>query len=77
MAATRDALAERLQGIRETASLLYNRMIENMEYGRERLKNIVEKEVEEEAKGQQQEELPAAAKEQQQDDMSNMIRLQK
>ena len=77
MAATRDALAERLQGIRETASLLYNRMIENMEYGRERLKNIVEKKVEEEAKGQQQEELPAAAKEQQQDDMSNMIRLQK
>ena len=78
VAATRDALAERLQGIRETASLLYNRMIENMEYGRERLKNIVEKEVEEEAKGQQQEEeLPAAAKEQQQDDMSNMIRLQK
>ena len=79
MAATRDALAERLQGIRETASLLYNRMIENMEYGRERLKNIVEKEVEEEAKEQQQEEeLPAAAaKEQQQDDMSNMIRLQK
>ena len=74
VAATRDALAERLQGIRETASLLYNRMIENMEYGRERLKNIVEKE----AKGQQQEEeLPAAAKEQQQDDMSNMIRLQK
>ena len=53
-------------------------MIENMEYGRERLKNIVEKEVEEEGKGQQQEEeLPAAAKEQQQDDMSNMIRLQK
>ena len=79
VAATRDALAERLQGIRETASLLYNRMIENMEYGRERLKNIVEKEVEEEAKEQQQEEeLPAAAaKEQQQDDMSNMIRLQK
>ena len=78
MAATRDALAERLQGIRETASLLYNRMIENMGYGRERLKNIVEKEVEEEAKGQQQEEeLPAAAKEQQQDDMSDMIRLQK
>ena len=27
MAATRDALGERLQDIRETASLLYNRMI--------------------------------------------------
>ena len=30
MAATRDAFAERLQSI--TASLLYNRMIENMGY---------------------------------------------
>ena len=51
VAATRDALAERLQGIRETASLLYNRMMENIGYGRERLKDIVEKEAEEEAKG--------------------------
>ena len=34
VAATRDALTERLQSVRETASLLYNRMIENMEYGR-------------------------------------------
>ena len=33
--ATRDALAERLQSVRETASLLYNRMMENIEYGRE------------------------------------------
>ena len=53
VAATRDALTERLQGIRETASLLYNRMMENMGYGPERLKDIVEKEAEEE---QQQEE---------------------
>ena len=30
VAATRDALAERLQSVRETASLLYNRMVENM-----------------------------------------------
>ena len=30
-------------------------MMENIEYGRQRLKDIVEKEVEEEAKGQQQE----------------------
>ena len=77
VAATRDALAERLQSVRETASLLYNRMMENMGYGQERLKDIVEKEAEEqkpaatkeeeeEAKEQQQE--PAAAKEQQQDD---------
>ena len=46
VAATRDALAKRLQGVRETASLLYNKMIENMGYGRERLKDIVEKEAE-------------------------------
>ena len=66
LAATRDALAERLQSVRETVSLLYNRMMENIRYGRERLKDIVEKKAEEEAKEQQQE--PAAAKEQQQDD---------
>ena len=66
VAATRDALAERLQSVRETVSLLYNRMMENIRYGRERLKDIVEKKAEEEAKEQQQE--PAAAKEQQQDD---------
>ena len=68
--ATRDAFAERLQSVRETASLLYNRMMENMKYGRERLKDIVEKESEEEAKGQQQEEeeVPGATKEQQHDD---------
>ena len=59
--ATRDALAERLQSVHETASLLYNRMMENMGFGREKLKDIVEKEAEEEAQEQQQE--PAAAKE--------------
>ena len=53
VAATRDALAERLQSVRETVSLLYNRMMKNMEYGRERLKDIVGKEAEED---QQQEE---------------------
>ena len=74
---TRDALAEKLQGMRDTASLLYNRMMENMRYGQEILEDIVEKEAEgeepaatkeeeEEAKEQQQE--PASAKEQQQDD---------
>ena len=51
--ATQDALAERLQSVREAASLLYNRMMENMGYGQERLKDIVEKAAEEE---QQQEE---------------------
>ena len=46
--ATRDVIAERLLGIRGTASLLYNRMMENMGYGQETLKYIVEKEAEEE-----------------------------
>ena len=46
--ATRDALAERLQSVRETASLLYNRMMENMGYGQETLKDIVEQQQEEE-----------------------------
>ena len=46
--ATRDALAERLQSVRDTASLLYNRMMGNMGYGQERLKDIAEKEAEEE-----------------------------
>ena len=68
MAVTRDALAERLQSVRETAFLLYNRMMENMKNGRERLKDIVEREAEAEAKGEQQEEVPPAAKEQQQYD---------
>ena len=44
IAATRNALVERHQGVRETASLLYNRMMENMGYGQERLEYIVEKE---------------------------------
>ena len=53
---TREALAERLQSVRKTVSLLYNRMMENMEYGRQRLKDIVGIEArEEEAKEQQQE----------------------
>ena len=50
---TRDALGERVQRVRETSSALYNRMMQNMGYGQERLKDIVEKEVQEE---QQQEE---------------------
>ena len=48
VSATRDVLAERLQSVRDTASLLYNRMVENMRYGQEKLKDIVEKEAEEE-----------------------------
>ena len=48
VAAIRDALAERLQGVRDIASLLYNRMMENMGYAQEMLKDIVEKGAEEE-----------------------------
>ena len=44
--AIRDALAERLHSVRETASLLYNRMVENMGYGQKRLRNVVENEAE-------------------------------
>ena len=54
VAATRDVLAERLQSVRETTSLLYNTMMDNIGYGQERLKDIVEKDGEEEAKEQQQ-----------------------
>ena len=66
MKATQDAPAKRLDSIREIAFLVYNRMMENMEYGQQRLKDIVQKEAEEEATEQQQEEeVLAAAKEQQ------------
>ena len=56
-ASVASTLAERLQSVRETASLLCNRMMENMGYGRERLKDIVEKEAEE------QQQKPTATKE--------------
>ena len=72
---TQDALAERLQSVRETTSLLYNRMMENMGYGQqEQLKDIIEKEAEEEEKPaaakeeEEQQQESAAAQEQQQDD---------
>ena len=78
VAAAQDALAERLQSVRDIASLLYNRMMENMGYGQERLKDIVEKEAKEEEKpaarqtkeeeAKEQQHVPTAAKEQQQDD---------
>ena len=85
VAATRDALAERLQSVRETASLLYNRMMENMGYGQERLKDIVEKEAGEEQQQkpavvkeeEEQQQEAAAAKEQQQDDDERYNKLQK
>ena len=69
VAATRDALTERLQRVRDTASLLHNRMMENMGYGQqERLKDIVEKEAEEEKQPTATKEEEEEAKEHQQDD---------
>ena len=58
LTATRDALAERLQGVRDTASLLYNRMMKNMGYGeQETLKDIVEREAEEQQKQQEEKDI--------------------
>ena len=37
VAASRDALAKRLQSVRDTAALLYNRMMNNIGYGQETL----------------------------------------
>ena len=56
VAASRDALAERLQSVRDTASILYNRMMNNIGYGQETLKDIVENTAakEEEEEPQQQ-----------------------
>ena len=68
VAASRDALTERLQSVRETASLLYNRMVENMRYGQETLKDIVEKEAEKEEAAAAREEEGEAKEEQQDDD---------
>ena len=67
--ATQDSLTERLQSVRDTSSLLYNRMIENMGYGQQkRLKDIVEKERAQEDKPAADKEEEQEAKEQQQDD---------
>ena len=59
VAATRDVLAKRLQNVLDTTSLLYNRVMDNMEDRQERLKDIVEKEAEEE----EQQQKPAPTKE--------------
>ena len=47
-AATRDALASRLESVRETATLLYERVMDNIRYGQNKLQNIVEKEAKKE-----------------------------
>ena len=48
MVATRDELTERLQSVLKIGFLLYNRIMDNMGYGQKKLKDIVEKEAEEE-----------------------------
>lgn len=42
LAESRDALTERLQSVNETISFLYNRMVDNIGYGKERLKDVEE-----------------------------------
>ena len=54
VAATRDALAARLESVRDTASLLYNRTMYHIGYGQETLKDIVENTAKEEEEPQQQ-----------------------
>ena len=61
VAATRDALAEKLQSVCKTAGLLYTKMMDNMRYGEDKLKDIVEKEPKEEKQKE-----TAASKEKQQ-----------
>ena len=48
MAGAGDALGERVQSAHETDSLLYNRIMDNVECGRGRLNDIVEQEVRQE-----------------------------
>ena len=55
VAATRDALTERLQSVRDTASLLYNIMMNNIGYGQETLKDIVENTAKNEHQEEEQE----------------------
>ena len=54
VAASRDAISERLQSVRDTAFLLYNRSMHHIGYGQETLKNIVENAAKEEEEPQQQ-----------------------
>ena len=54
VAVSRDALAERLQSVRDTASLLCNRTMYHIGYGQETLKDIVENTAKEEEEPQQQ-----------------------
>ena len=56
VAATRDALAERLQSVRDTVTLLYNRTKQKLGYGGEKLKDIVEDEAEKQHEEQEEQE---------------------
>ena len=73
--ATGDALGERPESIHETASLLYNNMIEAMEYGQQRLKDIVKKR----SRGRRRSQRATARRNSTNNRMimSNMIRSQK
>ena len=72
VAATRDALAERLQSVRDTASLLYNRTMYHIGYGQETLKDIVENTAKEE-----EEEPRQQTKEEEQEEQEAVIELTK
>ena len=70
VAATRDALAERLKSVHDTVTLLYKRTKEKLGHGGETLKEIVEDEAEkmheedqEEAEKEQQENIDLTPKE--------------
>ena len=54
VAATRDALSEPLQSVRDTASLLYSRTMYHIGYGQETLKDIVENTAKEEEEEEQE-----------------------
>ena len=57
IAATRDALAERLQTVRDTASLLYSKTKEKLGYGGDTLKKVVEQQAEQEHEQEETEDL--------------------
>ena len=72
VAASRDALAERLQSVCDTASLLYNRTMHHIGYGQETLKDIVENAAKEE-----EEELQQQTKEEEKEEQEAVIELTK
>ena len=78
VAATRGALAERLQRVRDITSLLYKRVMENMGYRQqEGLRDIVEKEADEEEQPTGKKKKKELRNNNKMMMMSNMIWLQK